>query len=1016
MVRLAIERFQCIESAELELGPGLNVLYGPNDLGKSSLAWAIRAVLLLQHNSAQHERFVSWYGGGGDPRVALTFADDDGRYWRVSKTFSATSGRSTLEVSKDGRTFTPDASGRQVDERIRAMLRWGIPAPGGGGGSRGMPESFLTQVLLAEQASVREVLFGKSVANDPDEGGRQRLVEALGALAQDPLFKQILDEAQERVDEAFTPTGKRKRGAGSPFKDISERVKALHRERDELVGKLRDTEAAEARIRQLATERDEAIEELAEARRELAVAEQDFAVQRERAALAAKLAAHEQTIRKAAERDAQIAEAEGLVTKAEAQLAAFARQIEAARTTVTRAERDRDAARADADKLAQASDQSGVLEEAVRTANEALVAAVHDERRLADELQKLRALSAQIAELEAQRAALATESSRSGREQELWLAVALAAAGRLRAEEQALRAQVARASKLPAPAALAELRDLREQLRIAEARLEVGVAVTITPRRAVALKVRRDASKETTSKGADPKTVSAKRTIGLVVDDLVELEIAAGDDSAREELDALQARWDATGGKLLAAHAVESLEELEALRAKADEAARTADDRKRAAELVERAIGDAGSPDLDEDDEAEVASRLAKLKTDVATKIVDKLGDLARRAGDSSQALVLDTKIATLRTSLPTIETKKGPKADPLDPHKRAVADAEQRRLAARAAHDDALAKLAAWKRERDAAARSTRERIAKAEAEAKRGRDTADALAAQSAGAADLVGKLRIQLAEWKATQAATNLDAARAEAAALVPQLAALGPATELEEADVEHLRQSAARIERRLRDTEAELHKARGALEQVGGAIVRERQRELDQAIALAEEREQRIAIDYDAWKLLVDTLREAETSEGAHLGKALGGPVSRRFRELTAGRYGELALGANLEQPALEAAGSYRDPGALSAGTQDQLATLLRLCVAEQLRTSIVLDDHLAQSDANRVRWFSDALRAAAEQIQVVFLTCRPSELLAASELPTGADAVRNLAGGRVRAIDLSRVIQRYGRTA
>ena len=43
LVHLEVERFQCIEKAELELGPGLNVLYGPNDLGKSSLAWAIRA-------------------------------------------------------------------------------------------------------------------------------------------------------------------------------------------------------------------------------------------------------------------------------------------------------------------------------------------------------------------------------------------------------------------------------------------------------------------------------------------------------------------------------------------------------------------------------------------------------------------------------------------------------------------------------------------------------------------------------------------------------------------------------------------------------------------------------------------------------------------------------------------------------------------------------------------------------------------------------------------------------------
>ena len=35
LVKLSVQRFQCIESAELEFGPGLNVLYGPNDIGKS---------------------------------------------------------------------------------------------------------------------------------------------------------------------------------------------------------------------------------------------------------------------------------------------------------------------------------------------------------------------------------------------------------------------------------------------------------------------------------------------------------------------------------------------------------------------------------------------------------------------------------------------------------------------------------------------------------------------------------------------------------------------------------------------------------------------------------------------------------------------------------------------------------------------------------------------------------------------------------------------------------------------
>lgn len=997
ILRLAVQRFQCIESAELELGPGLNVLYGPNDLGKSSLAWAIRAVLLLQPSSAQHERFVSWYGGG-EPRVALTFADDEERYWRVTKSFGATTGRSTLETSKDGRTWTPDAAGRQVDEKLRAMMRWGIPAPGGSGGSRGLPESFLTQVLLAEQDSVREVLFGGNVANDPDESGRQRLVEALGALAQDPLFKQVLDAAQERVDEAFTPKGNRKRGAGSPFKDISDRVKDLTRERDELVGKRRDAEAVESRIRQLAAERDEASEQYAEMKAELAAAEQEFVVERQRAQLQARIAEQETIIRGATAREREISEAKQVVAAAEGKLAEAARKIAAAQAASEKAEREREAARGELDRVAHGDDRAkGPLEEAVRVAQEALVAAQTEERRAAEALAKTRELARSIEALEAERAALAT--SRAGRERELWIGVALAAVGRLRAEEQALRAKLPK--QLPSPSALAELRELREAVRIAEAKLEVGLAVAIRPKKAIAVKTRRDGGKETSSKGSDAKTISAKRSIALSIDDVVELEISAGDEAAREELAELAARWEKVGGALLAKYGVDSLEELDKLRAQTEEATKAADERRRSAEAIERWTASVDPPELDEDDEAEVVSRLAKLKADVAGKLTERLAELEKSAADGSKALVLETKIATLRAQL-----------SPPKHSAKTAAEAEQRRLAAKTAHDEAVAKLAAHVRERATAIETARDRLAKAETLAKQARTAADTLAAQSRQSSELFNQLKLQLAELVATQAATNIDAARVAIAALQPELAALGPSSELEETDVEHMRQSFARAERRLRDTEAELHRARGALEQVGGAIVRERQRELDDAIALAEVREHEIAIEYDAWKLLVETMRESEATEGAHLGKALGGPVSKRFAELTGGRYGALELGANLESAGLHVAGALRDPAALSAGTQDQLATLLRLCVAEQLKSTIVLDDHLAQSDLRRVGWFNEVLRDAAKAIQIVLITCRPGELLAASELPTGTDATRNLAGGRVRAIDLSRVIQRY----
>jgi predicted ATP-dependent endonuclease of OLD family len=148
LASVVVENFRALVSADVAFGPGLNVLYGPNDFGKSTLAQAIRAALLVDPTSSTGTLGQSWYADA-IPVVALTFEDDDGHYWRVKKTFKtdAHSGSAELRHSKDGLTFTLDAKSRQVEERLRTLLGWGIAAPGGKGSPRGLPESFLAQTV-----------------------------------------------------------------------------------------------------------------------------------------------------------------------------------------------------------------------------------------------------------------------------------------------------------------------------------------------------------------------------------------------------------------------------------------------------------------------------------------------------------------------------------------------------------------------------------------------------------------------------------------------------------------------------------------------------------------------------------------------------------------------------------------------------------------------------------------------------------------------------------------------------
>src|SRR5881628_1271657 len=101
ILRLVVKDFAAIRESDIEFGPGLNVLYGPNDLGKSTLADAIRLALLLPHTSSHIESYVPWTGGQ-NPAVELTFETESHRIWRERKEFRK-GGNSILEESKNGK-------------------------------------------------------------------------------------------------------------------------------------------------------------------------------------------------------------------------------------------------------------------------------------------------------------------------------------------------------------------------------------------------------------------------------------------------------------------------------------------------------------------------------------------------------------------------------------------------------------------------------------------------------------------------------------------------------------------------------------------------------------------------------------------------------------------------------------------------------------------------------------------------------------------------------------------------
>jgi DNA repair exonuclease SbcCD ATPase subunit len=235
---------------------------------------------------------------------------------------------------------------------------------------------------------------------------------------------------------------------------------------------------------------------------------------------------------------------------------------------------------------------------------------------------------------------------------------------------------------------------------------------------------------------------------------------------------------------------------------------------------------------------------------------------------------------------------------------------------------------------------------------------------------------------------------------------------PAEMVTEDDVIAARNAVAAAKADLERVMSDIHKAQGALEQVGGAVARERLRDAIEAYDLAERYERDIEAEYDAWLLLLEQMKEADAAQASNLGQVLAPAIAGKFEALTQKRYENVRLTAQLGTEGVLVGGAVRATERLSVGTREQLSTLYRLSLAEYLSTTLVLDDQLVQSDDTRMDWFRTLLVEKAHAFQIVVFTCRPSDYLDVSAtVPKGKAIHHDTDNGVVRAIDLTRAIQR-----
>ena len=1045
--QISVRHFAGIRSAEVSFEHGLNVLYGPNEIGKSTLVDAMRAALLLQHGATAARDFEDWHTDQ-PPRVKLTFETEPQRIWRVRKSFGKGSdGSSYLDSSRDGITFTQDAKGREVDGRIRDLLQWGLPAPGGKGGPKGFSESFLATTLLADQRAVAAVL-DRSLDDDFDESGKGRLTAALQALAQDPAFRTVVARTQQRVDEAFTSTGQRVRRRGSPWINLRDQRQAADQHRTEIRGRVTESDDARARVDKWREELDEARSQLDNARRHHKRVGVAGDRQRDRDTVSAEIAKAERErdriqglhddLDEAGRELSAAKEAVGAADKGMEQAAGTERRERACRETARKhlAELESGDAQQKRTIRKQEIENLRLKNKNRRTEVERVKAEASEVRDLEAATQRLRAdLTAKSRQLTATAsrvqqaqeqvrkddAEISRITERAMGQKLLALRRQLAAIDesvshaeelRSRAQAKSERANALRVSVedlfLPDAEQMGKLRTLQTDLRVAEESLQVGVSVDITPLRPLSLTTRADGGPPRTDDLTRPVAVEAAARLRLELDGVGQIEIQGGRRDSRQRASRLRTEWaDATSG-LFQRLAVDSLEEVIVKCRAGEKTLSEAADLAREAEQASREAATlAGDP-------ASIAERrreLQRLERQIGAKLGERdLEEFVRQcaSGDGLDAASLEEKlesiradrdrrtgrIAELQREVSRAEGSIEPRQQELDKQEAAV---EEKRAALDDSWKSALARTQTEFETLRGEDRNLKTELETLETGAGNEIEQARSIARQ--------GAQRLAVAESRSTECRKTVESAREardrlagrvdERAALVQRedpaaahahLEALSaklaelpvPEMEVTERDREQTGEAVRLLTDECNAGHAELQKAEGALQQVGGHSVQDQLEQADDAVKAIERREGEIEIEYGAWKLLLETLRDAEAEDAVHLGKALVEPVSRRVSELTGGAYGEVSIAPTLSTQNIEAAGSKRELSRLSVGTRDQIATVLRLTIAEKLGSTVVLDDQLVQSDASRMRWLYEFMLQCAKEFQILVLTCHPEQ--------------------------------------
>ncbi|MCB1032861.1 MAG: AAA family ATPase [Acidobacteria bacterium] len=234
LLSLEVRHWRGLEHRQLEdLSEGLNLIFGPNEAGKSRLFEALRFALFeSSKGEAAYKKALAGWSSTESPWVAVEL-EKDGRRYRVEKRFLK---GSTTKLEGGGETLKEEAA----EARLRQLLEVGA---GGGRGELDPKDRGLWRLLWLSQGESR-----RAPSDDLNEEPRAALQELLssevGEIAAGPAGLRLLERARAESELFWTATGRPK--SGGELGTLQQRVADARRARDE-ASEARETLAREVR-------------------------------------------------------------------------------------------------------------------------------------------------------------------------------------------------------------------------------------------------------------------------------------------------------------------------------------------------------------------------------------------------------------------------------------------------------------------------------------------------------------------------------------------------------------------------------------------------------------------------------------------------------------------------------------------------------------------------------------------------------------------------------------------------